>query len=182
MPRSAEARAAGAPSEVLMRIAQAMSIAATVLVAACATPAQIPRGTTEVQVKQQFGRPMAEVPIQGGKRLQYVYPPMGQYGFMVDLDANGSVVRAEQVMDDAHFGRLQVGKDTMATVQREFGPPSKVVTYFQTRGNPVWTYKYKQAGIWNMLMGVYFDGAGVVTRLETGPDPDFDRGNNDRSR
>ena len=66
-------------------------------------------------------------------------------------------------------------------MQREFGPPSRVVTYFSTRRNPVWTYKYMQAGIWPMLMGVYFDRAGVVDRLETGPDPDYDRGN-DRSR
>jgi hypothetical protein len=165
-----------------MKVAQAISIVATALLAACATPAQAPLGASEAQVKQQFGTPFAEVPIDGGKRLQYVYPPMAQYGFMVDLDANGRVVRAEQVMDDAHFARLQIGKDTMATVQREFGPPSKVVTYFSTRGDPVWTYKYKQNCLWNMLMGVYFNSAGVVTRLETGPDPDFDKGSNDRSR
>ncbi len=27
-----------------------------------------------------------------------------------------------------------------------------------------------------MVMGVYFDEKGVVSRLETGPDPDYDRG------
>ena len=34
---------------------------------------------------------------------------------MVDLDANGRVLRAEQVMSDAHFGRVRIGQDTMAT-------------------------------------------------------------------
>ena len=45
----------------------------------------------------------------------------------------------------------------------------------------MWNYKYLQAGTWPMLMGVYFDEKGVVARLESGPDPDYDRGS-DRTR
>jgi hypothetical protein len=156
-------------------------LAAALMLAACATPDRIPAGQSEADVRQRFGTPTAEVSIAGGKRLQYVNPPFGQVGYMIDLDTNGRVMRAEQVMDDKHFGQLQVGQDTMATVQRDFGPPSKIVRYMSTGNSPVWTYKYLQSGVWPMLMGVYFDEKGVVRRLETGPDPDFDRGN-DRAR
>jgi hypothetical protein len=151
------------------------------LLAGCANPDKIPPGQSEAEVLQKHGRPLAEVPIPGGKRLQYVNPPFSQTGYMVDLDANGRVLRAEQVMSDAHFGRVKVGQDTMATVQRDFGPPSKVAYYHASGRNPVWNYKYLQSGTFPMLMGVYFDEKGTVYRLETGPDPDYDRGS-DRAR
>ena len=158
------------------------SLLTALVLAACAAPDRIPGGQTEAEVRQRYGRPLAEVPITGGKRLQYVNPPFAQVGYMVDLDASGKVVRAEQVMSDAHFGRVKVGQDTMATVQRDFGPPSKVAYYHSSGRNPVWNYKYLQSNTFPMLMGVYFDEKGTVSRLETGPDPDYDRGGNDRAK
>jgi hypothetical protein len=151
------------------------SLLVVLVMASCASPDRIPNGQTEAEVRQRYGAPLAEVPIPGGKRLQYVDPPFAQTGYMVDLDASGRVVRAEQVMDDAHFGRVKVGQDTMATVERDFGPPSRVSFYRVSGRNPVWNYKYLQTAF-PMMMSVYFDERGVVSRLESGPDPDYDRG------
>ena len=162
----------------MKRMLQSLSmfLLAVLVLVACAAPDRIPSGQTEAEVRQRYGRPLAEVPMNGGgKRLQYVNPPFGQVGYMVDLDANGRVVRAEQVMDDAHFGRVKVGQDTMATIERDFGPPSKVQFYRVSGRNPVWNYKYLQTAF-PMMMSVYFDERGVVSRLESGPDPDYDRG------
>jgi hypothetical protein len=151
------------------------SLLVVLVMASCASPDRIPNGQTEAEVRQRYGTPLAEVPIPGGKRLQYVAPPFAQTGYMVDLDASGRVVRAEQVMDDAHFGRVKIGQDTMATVERDFGPPSRVSFYRVSGRNPVWNYKYVQTAF-PMMMSVYFDERGVVSRLESGPDPDYDRG------
>ena len=35
----------------------------------------------------------------------------------------------------------------------------------------VWSYRYKEAGVWNSLMSVHFDQQGVVRQMLNGPDP-----------
>ena len=38
----------------------------------------------------------------------------------------------------------------------------------------VWSYRYKEAGVWNSLMHVHFDGQGVVRHMLNGPDPMYE--------
>ena len=98
------------------------SAIALLLLAGCANPDKIPPGQSETEVLQKYGRPLAEVPIAGGKRLQYVNPPFAQTGYMVDLDTNGRVLRAEQVMNDVHFGRVKIGQDNICLLYTSPSP------------------------------------------------------------
>jgi hypothetical protein len=74
---------------------------------------------------------------------------------------------------DATFAALQPGIDTQATVAQKLGRPYDT-TYLSLRDMNVWSYKYRQAGIWHSLMHVHFDRNGVLRELMAGPDPDYE--------
>jgi hypothetical protein len=38
----------------------------------------------------------------------------------------------------------------------------------------VWSYRYKEAGVWNSMMHVHFDERGIVRQMLNGPDPRYD--------
>lgn len=35
----------------------------------------------------------------------------------------------------------------------------------------VWSYRYKENNVWNSMMHVHFDRAGVLKMMQNGPDP-----------
>jgi hypothetical protein len=74
---------------------------------------------------------------------------------------------------DATFAALKPGVDTQATVAQKLGRPYDT-TYLSLRDMNVWSYKYRQAGIWHSLMHVHFDRNGVLRELMAGPDPDYE--------
>lgn len=74
---------------------------------------------------------------------------------------------------DATFAALKVGVDTEATVTQKLGRPSETM-FLPLRDMHVWSYKYRQAGIWHSLMHIHFDRNGVVRELMSGPDPDYE--------
>jgi hypothetical protein len=37
----------------------------------------------------------------------------------------------------------------------------------------VWSYRYRESGVWNSMMHVHFDQAGVVRQMLNGPDPRY---------
>jgi hypothetical protein len=151
-------------------------------VAACATPGAVAPGTTEAQLRAQFGRPTAQHALEAGaKRLEYLTGPFQQTKYMIDIDANGRVQRVEQVLTYEKFARLRIGVDDRAVVLREFGIPFYEQTY-PLSGLTAWMYPYKDNGIWNSEMAVYFDRHGIVRKVESGPDPRFLRNGKDRDR
>ncbi|GAB4472633.1 MAG: hypothetical protein OHK0044_16420 [Burkholderiaceae bacterium] len=161
------------------------SLVCTVCVAAlaaCAAPGAIAPGTAEAQVRAQFGRPTAEHALDAGaKRLEYLTGPFQQTKYMIDIDANGRVQRVEQVLTAERFARLRIGIDDRATVLREFGIPFYERPY-PLAGLIAWMYPYKEDGVWNSEMAVYFDRQGVVRKVESGPDPRFIRNGSNRDR
>jgi hypothetical protein len=146
-------------------------LAAALLVASCAHPwnsVNFAAGTPRDQVIAQAGRPVAVVPLpNGGQRLQYTLQPMGQYAFMVDLDAGGRVVQSRQVLTEREFNRIELGRWNRDDVLREFGPPAKVDGVGSWNG-PVWTYRWRDLGGGDMFYWVYFDPSGVVQRAHPG--------------
>jgi len=74
---------------------------------------------------------------------------------------------------DATFATLKPGLDTQATVAQKLGRPYDTM-YLGLRDMNVWSYKYKQAGIWHSLMHIHFDRHGVLRELMAGPDPDYE--------
>jgi hypothetical protein len=142
---------------------------AALLVGACAHPwnvVDVAPGTPRDQVLARAGQPTRVVPLaNGGQRLQYSMQPMGQYAFMVDLDAAGRVTGARQVLTAAEFARIEPGVWTRADVEREFGPPAKVDGVASWNG-PVLTYRWREQG--DMFYWVYLDPQGVVRRAHQG--------------
>jgi hypothetical protein len=147
------------------------ALAAALVLAACASPfgaADIAPGTPREQVLARLGQPTAVVPLAGGgQRLQYSAEPMGQYAWMVDLDAAGRVTSARQVLNERDFNRIVPGQWTRADVEREFGPPARVDAVASWNG-PVMTYRWRDVQGANMLYWVYLDPQGVVRRAHPG--------------
>jgi hypothetical protein len=77
------------------------------------------------------------------------------------------------VATDATFAALRPGVDTQATVAQKLGRPYDT-TYLALRDMNVWSYKYRQAGIWYSLMHLHFDRHGVLRESMSGPDPDYE--------
>lgn len=74
---------------------------------------------------------------------------------------------------DATFAALKPGTDTQASILQKLGQPYDTM-YLSLRDLQVWSYKYKQAGIWYSLMHLHFDRHGVLRELLSGPDPDYE--------
>ncbi len=155
-------------------------VALAALLAGCATPAQLPVGTDRAAVLAKVGAPAETHPLAAGERWVYPGGGLNQETWMVDLDPAGRVAKIEQVLTMGSFMRVRTGVDTQAEVRRALGPP-RMVQEFSRLKLTAWLYAYKEDGIWNSEMAVYFDPQGIVHKLENGPDPRFLRDGGDRS-
>jgi len=156
------------------KIAALLALAAT---AGCTTMASIPPGTPLAEVESQYGRPNFSCPLpDGGQRAIWTQQPLGQYAWASDVGPDGRTNGVQAILTDAYFERLREGTWTAGQVQCAFGPPALV----REVGLPsvrqvVWSYRYKQSGVWNSLMHVYMGRDGDrVTRFHPGPDPMYD--------
>jgi hypothetical protein len=43
--------------------------------------------------------------------------------------------------------------------------------YLRLSDLEVWSYPYKEAGVWDSIMSVHFDRNGILQRMQNGPDP-----------
>lgn len=100
---------------------------------------------------------------------------------MIDLDPSGRVSRVGQALTTENFARIRVGIDRQEDVLRLLGPPRMKQQYARTEFI-AWLYGYKQDGVWDSEMAIYFDSAGVVRELQNGPDPRFLMNGRDRSK
>jgi hypothetical protein len=139
--------------------------------AACASPGSLPLGMSQSEALQTLGAPTAKVALpDGGSRLQYSGQPFNQSVWNVDFDAQGRLVRTDQMMSDASFLRIQAGQHTQQDILRDFGRPADVYR-FRLADETAFMYRYLTHGGFKAAMFVYFDPAGVVKRTETGLDP-----------
>ena len=144
--------------------------------AACANMAEVPPGTPLSQVQAQFGAPNFECPqANGGRRVIWTQQPMGQYAWGANVGPDERVDRVMPLLTDAHFKVLETGDWGPDRVRCEFGPPARIdQAGLGEKREVVWSYRYKEAGVWNSLMHVHFDQAGVVRMMQNGPDPMFE--------
>jgi hypothetical protein len=158
----------------------AFAITALVSLGGCATPDPTITGASRAQVIEKFGPPIAVYALPGGgERLEYQVGPYQQQAQMVDLGAEGRVIRVNQVRTAENFGRLKVGVDTPETMMREFGQPWLIQRYALSKLT-AYMYPYRESNVWNLMMAVHFDDNGVLQRVESGPDPRFIGGRNQR--
>jgi hypothetical protein len=159
-----------------------LSVAAlAVLLAGCAQLQSVPAGTSIAEVEQKFGKPTVTCPnADGTERMIWSQQPMGQFAYGSFISKDGTIVAMKQLLTDAHFDMLSQGKWTAQQVTCEFGPPAKVEGVGKDN-EIVWSYRYKQSGVWNSLMYVYMGADGKqVTHFNPGPDPMYLAGGDSR--
>lgn len=67
------------------------------------------------------------------------------------------------------FAAVQLGLTTQADLLRLLGRPDET-TYLQLRDLHVWSYRYKESGVWDSMMHIMMDRNGVVRETMSGPD------------
>jgi hypothetical protein len=138
---------------------------AACLLASCSVTSVKP-GMTREEVIAGYGQPTGVVPISTGTRLQYSRQPRGQSVVMVDLDANGKVVGAKEVLTPSEFAKVEIGKWTRRDVEREFGPPA-MVDRVASWPSDIMTYRWRDT-VTDMFFYVYLDAGNVVQRTGQG--------------
>lgn len=138
----------------------------------------VPPGTPRDVVIARLGQPTRVVRLATGERLQYSLQPVGQYAWMVDLDAAGKVLQVRQVLTESTFHRIEPGKWTRDDVEREFGPPARIDGVAGWKG-PIMTYRWRDAANSDMFYWVYLDQNNVVQRAH--PGMEYLNAPNDRS-
>jgi hypothetical protein len=142
-------------------------------------PAPVNPGDSEADVIAKRGQPTHS--YQDGKHrlLEYTTGPMGQQTYMARIDENGKVISFEQVLTTEKFATIKLNESTKSDVLRIVGAPGET-SYLSLSDLEVWSYTYKRDVIWNSIMHVHFDKAGVVRKmfylpdLRYDPDPPFD--------
>ena len=131
-------------------------------------------GTPVADVTARLGQPTATYPDpDGGQVLEYRGQPMGQFQHMARIGADGRLISYDQVLTSDNFARVQVNRWTRDDVLRHFGKPAEMARV-RLDDREVWSYRYKQDGLWNSMMNVYFNARGIVIRMQNTPDPVLD--------
>ncbi|MDN4054425.1 hypothetical protein QPK32_15185 [Massilia sp. YIM B02763] len=158
----------------------AASLAFALTLSACSTFSKAPpAGAPLDAVTAKLGKPNAVYPDpNGGQVLEYRGQPMGQVQHMARIGADGRLISYEQVLTNENFARLGTKRWTKDDVLRTFGRPADISPARATGPFPddaeVWSYRYKDDGVWNAMMSVYFNAGGVVLHTAKTPDPILD--------
>ena len=141
---------------------------------ACATleVAPVLPGQTEAEVVARLGHPTHVYPDGASRLLEYKRGPMGQTTYMARIGPDGKLASYEQVLTLQTFATIRIGEADKATVLRTVGAPSETAFYALSQLE-AWDYPFKENGVWDNLMTISFDKAGIVRKLQSGPDPKF---------
>ena len=129
-------------------------------------------GDPVATVTAKYGKPTAVYATGAGKELEYTNGPMGQTTWMAHIDADGKLTSFEQVLTEQKFAMIKVGNATKEDVLRTIGRPGEQ-SHVAQNNYEVWTYRYKENGVWNSMLQVHFDKDGVVRLMENTPDQMF---------
>jgi hypothetical protein len=155
-------------SKALLAVCMATLQACSVLI-----PAPINKGDSEADVIAKRGQPAHRYRHGTDILLEYPTGPFGQRTYMARIGSDGKVVSFDQVLNSETFGTIKVGVATKADVLRTIGSPSET-SYLSLTDLEVWSYPYKESNVWNSVMHVHFDRAGIVRKMLNAPDPRYD--------
>jgi hypothetical protein len=143
----------------------------------CSAPAfrhPPPPGAPLDAVRAGLGQPDAIYPEPGGGQVfEYRGQPMGQFQYMARIGPDGRLVSYEQVLTSENFANVKVGQTDKAAILRMYGRPAEI-SRVAFHNYEVWSYRYKEAGVWNSMMNVHFDANGIVQQMLNSPDPLYD--------
>lgn len=112
------------------------------LLPACSSyaPPDILVGMGRDEVVARMGQPDLERKLEEGSRLEFPRGPQGKHTWFVYFDAAGKASRAQQVLTEPNFNRIDPGM-TQEQVRQLLGRPSEVWLLGRDRGM-VWNYRY----------------------------------------
>jgi hypothetical protein len=159
----------------MLKLAQIATLSVLLGLCACAGMGGTPPapGETEQAVTARLGQPTSVYTVGEQRVLEYARGPMGQTTYMATFGPDGRLLQYEQVLTDAKFGTIKVNRSTRDEVLHTLGRPAEV-SQLPLRELEVWSYRYKESGVWNSMMHVHFDRDGVVRQLMNGPDPMYE--------
>lgn len=151
------------------------TIALALLLAGCAgTLRQAPNPGDPLDVVQaKMGQPTAVYLAGENRTLEYATGPMGQFTYMAHLGPDGRLTSYEQVLTSEKFATIKIDQATKDDVLRTIGRPAERSSVAM-QNYEVWSYRYKEANVWNSLMHIHFDGQGVVRQMLNAPDPMYE--------
>lgn len=126
-------------------------------------------GATEIEIAECIGKPTARYQDSNTVLLEYARGYWGQYTYMARLDSSGRLLSWEQVLTTEKFAELVVGESTKEAVLLKVGQPGEM-SQIVLNNYHVWTYHYKQDGVWDSVMHLMFDQNGVLQKMENGID------------
>jgi hypothetical protein len=97
----------------------------------------------------------------------------GQQTHMARFDEKGRLTSWEQVLTSQNFAKVKIGEATKRQILLRFGQPAER-SYFSRMRQEVWSYRFKEEDVWDSLMNLHFDEAGIVRKMEVMRDPLFD--------
>lgn len=159
-----------------MAIMLKMPILFGALVAGCAGvghPPPVPGDSMET-VRARMGEPSVVHELPSGTQFEYGGGAFGQHAWMARFDQVGKLVSLEQVRSGEKFATIRPGAATKADVLMTLGQPSETSRVF-LHNYEVWSYRYKESGVWNSMMHVHFDEGGVVRLMQSRPDTLYER-------
>lgn len=131
-------------------------------------------GTPAEEVIALKGTPDAEY-LEGDTRLlEWSVGPWAQYAYMARIGPDGRLISYEQVLTREKFDTIRIDHAGKNDVLKTVGHPTET-DYLPLIDREVWAYRYKEEGIWNSMMYIYFDSQGIVRRMENGQDPMYIR-------
>lgn len=135
-------------------------------------PPPMPGESVEA-VTAKLGRPTAIYSLADGQEYEYARGPYGQQTYMAQFGLDQRLRRFEQVLTGEKFATIKLNSATHQDVLRAVGRPAET-SRVRMNNYEVWSYRYKEAGVWNSMMHVHFDDAGIVRLMQNGPDPMYD--------
>lgn len=147
-----------------------LAVAAAAVLSACAGygPGALMPGTTIDAATARMGPPTGRYVLpQGEQRLEFARGPMGRHTYMLDFDAQGRLLRSEQVLTENNFLELQIGMEQQEVLQR-IGHPGEV-RFLSRQQHRLWSYRYETP--FCILYQVSIDNAGRVAELGHNADP-----------
>lgn len=148
----------------------AAALFAAVWLSACASFTPQP-GQTLAELQQGLGPPTGRYTLpDGSTRLEFATGPYGRTTWMADLDAEGRVKAAQQVLNEASFLAVRPGM-AREELLRTLGRPGEVYGLARNRGE-YWTWRYPTFDcLWFM---VTVSAEGRVRDSGYGVDPSCD--------
>ena len=138
-----------------------------------------PGRSVESDVRAVMGVPYADHPAEPGQpfthSLEYPRGPAGRYTYMARIDAAGTLVRIDQVLDEQFLKQIKPGVSTRDDVRRVLGRPGFVAGPHRLSGES-WDF-YGLEFQTRIILTVSFDANGVVYSAAKGVDPaEYGRG------